>query len=111
MSVTRKLFFLSSRTASSISFASRAAIFLFHMPRSSIHSMPNCLEATSQAWPKSCEISSLMTAILNGDLLRDEPEVPEDEDWAEEREECAANMLRPATNPRREISDRISILL
>jgi hypothetical protein len=53
-----------------------------------------------------------MTAILNGDLLREETEVAEgDEACADESEEFAANNPRPATNPRREISDRISILL
>ena len=70
MSVTRRLFFFRRRCASAISLASRLTTFLFHMVRSSIHSIPNCWEATSQAWPKSCEISSLMTAILKGDLPR-----------------------------------------
>src|SRR5437899_5561139 len=42
-------------------------MFLFHMPRSSIHPMPNSLDATSQTWPKSCEISSLITETWNGE--------------------------------------------
>src|SRR5437879_2975032 len=42
-------------------------MFLFHTPRSSIHPMPNSFDATSQTWPKSCEISSLITETRNGE--------------------------------------------
>src|SRR3954447_26327032 len=55
------------RWASATSFSSRLTMFFFHMPRSSIHPMPNSREATSQARPKSWEISSLMTEIRNGE--------------------------------------------
>src|SRR5579859_673861 len=72
ISVTRNLFFCRMRRASATSLASRLTMFLSHMPRNSIHCMPNSLEATSQTWPKSCPISSLITAILNGE--RDAPE-------------------------------------
>ena len=44
-------------------------MFFFHMPRSSIQPMPNSRDATSQAWPKSCEISSLITETRKGELL------------------------------------------
>src|SRR5579864_5616320 len=53
MSVTRSLYFSRIRRASAISLASRFRMFLFHIPRSSIHSMPNSCAATSQARPKS----------------------------------------------------------
>lgn len=45
--------------------------------------MPNCCEAISQAWPKSCEISSLITAILNGDFGRLVEEDRVEPDWVE----------------------------
>src|SRR5579862_3658199 len=54
--------------ASATSFSSSLTIFLFHMPRSSTHPMPNSRDATSQARLKSCEISSLMTEMRNGEL-------------------------------------------
>ena len=80
ISVTRRLFFFRMLFASAISLASRFTTFLSHMLRSSIHSIPNCCDATSQARPKSCEISSLITAILNGDLgSRTGEEVVEDD--------------------------------
>src|SRR3954470_1923618 len=56
------------RWASATSFSSRLTMFFFHMPRSSIHFMPNSREATSQARPKSCEISSLITEMRKGEL-------------------------------------------
>src|SRR5262249_8886328 len=70
MSVTRSLFFSKIRRASSISLASSLARVLFHMPRSSIHCMPKSRAAISQARPKSCVISSLITATLNGEFIR-----------------------------------------
>src|SRR2546430_4711161 len=42
-------------------------MFLFHMPRSSIHFMPKS-DATWHARSKSWLISSLMTATRNGEL-------------------------------------------
>jgi hypothetical protein len=42
-------------------------MFLFHIPRSSIHFMPNP-DATWQARSKSWLISSLITATRNGEL-------------------------------------------
>src|SRR6266516_7122540 len=41
-------------------------MFFFHMLRSSIHPMSNSCDVISHAWPKSCEISSLMTDTRNG---------------------------------------------
>src|SRR6266404_7667650 len=70
MSVTRRLYFFRRRSDSAISLEFRSSTFLFHMPRSSIQLMPNLCEAISHARPKSCPISSLMTAILKGDLER-----------------------------------------
>src|SRR6202040_4115393 len=70
MSVTFRLYFFSRRNASAISVASSLVLFLFQSSRISTHPIPNCCEATSQAWPKSCEISSVMTEILNGDFAR-----------------------------------------
>ena len=43
-------------------------MFFFHMPRSSIQPIPNSCDATWQTWAKSCEISSLMTEMRNGEL-------------------------------------------
>lgn len=68
MSVTRSLYFSSMRRASAISLGSRLRMFLFHIPRSSIHRIPNSHDATSQERPKSCEISSLITAMRKGDF-------------------------------------------
>jgi hypothetical protein len=45
-------------------------MFFFHIPRSSTQDIPNSLLATSHARPKSCEISSFITAVRNNDLLR-----------------------------------------
>src|SRR4051794_40188855 len=45
-------------------------MFFFHALRISTQPIPNCCDATSQAWPKSWEISSVITAILNGDFAR-----------------------------------------
>ncbi len=53
ISVTRSLYFSRIRSVSATSVASSLRVFLFHMPRSSIHSMPNSREATSQ---KAAEI-------------------------------------------------------
>src|ERR1035437_4964566 len=67
MSVTFSWYLSRMRRASATSFSSRLTMFFFHMPRSSIQPMPNSREATSQAWPKSWEISSLMTEMRNGE--------------------------------------------
>src|SRR5438874_1411133 len=69
MSVTRRPYFFSSRLDSEISCASRSSTFLFHMPRSSIHFMPNSA-ATPQARSKSWLISSLMTPMRKGEWVR-----------------------------------------
>ena len=74
-------------------------MFLFHMPRSSIHPMPNSCDATSQAWPKSWEISSLITETRNGDLLSAELNR---EDGANVDAALAADIATiPARNSRR----------
>src|SRR5258708_40036056 len=44
-------------------------MFLFHIPRSSIHDIPNSRATTSHTRPKSWLISSLMTARRNGDVI------------------------------------------
>src|SRR4029077_13925315 len=67
MSVIRKSYFFSNRKDSAISSESKSRIFLFHIPRSSIHFIPNP-DTTSQARPKSWLISSLMTATRNGEV-------------------------------------------
>jgi len=69
MSVTRRSYFLSSLRLSAVSRESKSKIFLFHMPRSSIHFIPNSA-ATRQARSKSWLISSLMTAMRNGERAR-----------------------------------------
>src|SRR5215469_2882257 len=69
MSVTRSLFRSRMLRASAISLASSLARVLFHMPRSSIHCMPNSFAVISQERPKSCVISSLITATLNGEFI------------------------------------------
>src|ERR1700736_451965 len=53
-------------------------MFLFHIPRSSIQFMPNSFEATSSVWPKSCDISSLMTDTRNGEFISGIPVSPAD---------------------------------
>src|SRR5579864_794994 len=72
-------------------------MFLFHMPRSSIHPMPNSFDATSQTWPKSCEISSLITETRNGEA--DPPNA--------KRDVALATVIAaiPARNSRRGIPD------
>src|SRR5579859_469787 len=55
------------RRASATSFSSRLTMFFFHMPRNSIQPMPNSRAAISQTCPKSCEISSLITATRKVD--------------------------------------------
>src|SRR5207245_11093126 len=49
------------------SFESRLTMFLFHIVRNSIHLIPNSRDATSQAWPKSWLISSLIMETRNDD--------------------------------------------
>src|SRR5579864_530659 len=66
MSVTFSWNLSRMRRASATSFSSRLTMFFFHMLRSSIQCIPNSPDATSQAWPKSCEISSLMTETRKG---------------------------------------------
>src|SRR5882757_3878586 len=44
-------------------------MFLFHIPRSSIHDIPNSRATTSHERPKSWLISSLITARRNGDAI------------------------------------------
>src|SRR5581483_5072565 len=69
-------------------------MFFFHMPRSSIHPMPNSWDATSQARPKSCEISSLITEMRKGEV---------ESVAADRREVALATVIAaiPARNSRR----------
>src|SRR5579863_5813832 len=102
MSVTLSWNFSRMRRASATSFSSRLMMFFFHMPRSSIHPMPNSRDATSQAWPKSCEISSLMMETRKGEWLSGgfKPEAGEKRDAA--LAACEAVMATiPARNSRR----------
>src|SRR6267143_3194647 len=73
ISVTRSLNFSRMRRASATSVASSFRIFLFHMPRSSIHSKPNSRDMTSQARPKSWPSSSLITEIRKGEFIPSAP--------------------------------------
>src|SRR5258707_15838335 len=73
MSVTRSLYFSRMRRASATSLASSLRMFLFHMPRSSIHSNPNSREMISQARPKSWPSSSLITEMRKGEFIPSAP--------------------------------------
>src|SRR5581483_3290742 len=101
ISVTRKLFFCRIRRASATSLASRLTMFLSHMPRNSIHCMPNSFDATSQTWPKSWPISSLMTAILKGERIAPEKA----NEGMDEAAAAAAVRPKPARKSRREIEN------
>src|SRR5579875_1014918 len=67
ISVTRRLYLvrMDSTCPSWVSLSS--CRLLFHMPRNSTQFRPKSFEITEQAWSKSCEISSEMTAILKGE--------------------------------------------
>src|SRR6202030_4693781 len=72
--------------------------------RNSIQCMPNSRDATSQAWPKSCEISSLMTETRKGEL---ESEGGRNRDAAF----AAVTATIPARNSRRANSMDMRLLL
>jgi len=68
MSVTRSLYLSRMALALAMSASSSVEMFLPHMERNSTHSRPKSLAITEQAWSKSGEISSLITATRNVDF-------------------------------------------
>src|SRR5689334_3069249 len=69
ISETRRLNLSSTALASAMSFASHMITFLLCIARSSTQPRPNSRAAISQAWGKSCEISSVITDSLNEEAL------------------------------------------
>src|SRR5258707_6021600 len=67
MSVTWRLYLARIFCASAIPVSEEAWRFLPHISRSSTYRKPKSFAITEQAWSKSCEISSEITEILNGD--------------------------------------------
>src|SRR5579863_7624345 len=101
MSVTRRLYLARIVSASLVCAASSSVMFLFHMLRSSIHFRPKSCAATKQTWSKSCEISSLMTDTLKGQLAR----------AVRGRPAIAPIAPTPARNVRRESGMCISLIV
>src|SRR5271154_3579038 len=105
MSVTCSLYLANIFCASAISASEEAWRFLPHISRSSTHCRPKSFAMTEHAWSKSCETSSEITEILNGDC--DAAAMPKSGCVAQD----AAVIPTPARKLRRETASMSLLML